>query len=182
MTGKLLGSLVLGLALAGATPAPAQSAKGNPSSDDIIKALKPEGKPLTRGLHILSAQPNGGETASQAPAISLNVTFELGSAELTPAAKDIVKTLAAAMNSDQLSGYRFQVEGHTDSTGTPDANMDLSQRRANAVREDLISEYNVPGDRLVAVGKGQNEPIDPAHPEAAANRRVQIVNLGASSQ
>jgi outer membrane protein OmpA-like peptidoglycan-associated protein len=161
MTGKLLGSLVLGLALAGATPAPAQSAKGNPSSDDIIKALKP---------------------ASQAPAISLNVTFELGSAELTPAAKDIVKTLAAAMNSDQLSGYRFQVEGHTDSTGTPDANMDLSQRRANAVREDLISEYNVPGDRLVAVGKGQNEPIDPAHPEAAANRRVQIVNLGASSQ
>ena len=178
MAAKFLGSLLVAAALC-ASPALAQSG-ASPSSDDIIKALKPSGKPQMRGLHILSAQPGGGgEAAAQAPAISLNVTFALGSAELTPEAKSIVKTLAAAINSDQLATYKFQVEGHTDSTGTPDGNMALSQARANAVREDLISEYNVPGDRLVAVGKGQTEPLDPANPEAAANRRVQIVNLGA---
>ncbi|HLY58093.1 MAG TPA: OmpA family protein [Stellaceae bacterium] len=180
MAAKFFGGLVVAAALF-VSPALAQSPGANPSSDDIIKALKPTGKPQMRGLHILSAQPGGGsEAAAQAPAISLNVQFMLGSAELTPEAKSVVKTLAAAINSDQLTGYKFQVEGHTDSTGTPDGNMVLSQARANAVRDDLISEYNVSGDRLVAVGKGQNEPLDAANPEAAANRRVQIVNLGAS--
>jgi outer membrane protein OmpA-like peptidoglycan-associated protein len=181
MTANLLGSLALAVAIAVAMPALAQNAApGNPSSDDIIKALKPDEGMKTRGLHILSAQPaGGGATATQAPAISLNVTFALGSADLTPDAKEVVRRLATAMNSDQLATYKFQVEGHTDSTGTPDANLDLSQRRANAVRDDLIAEYHVSPDKLVAVGKGQTEPLDAAHPEAAANRRVQIVNLGA---
>jgi outer membrane protein OmpA-like peptidoglycan-associated protein len=178
MMGNLVGRLILGFTLV-ATPALAQSTpSASPSSDDIIKALKPSDKPHFRGLHILSAQPNGGDAAAQAPAISLNITFALGSAELTPEAKSIVKTLATAINSDQLAGFKFQVEGHTDSTGTPDGNMALSQARASTVRDDLISEYHVAADRLVAVGKGQTEPLDPAHPEAAANRRVQIVTLG----
>ena len=180
-------SLALGVTLAGA--ALAQGA-GNPSSDDIIKALTPGGadQPKFRGLHILSAKPGGGggESAgggsAEAPAIALNVPFALNSAELTPEARDTVRKLAVAINSDQLSTYRFQVEGHTDSSGTPDINLDLSQRRANSVRDDLVSEYHVPANRLVAVGKGQSEPLDPAHPEAADNRRVQIVNLGAAGK
>ena len=182
MTAKLLGTLLIGMALAFTAPPAALAGPSNPSSDDIIKALRPSGTPQTRGLHILSAPPSGGgEAAGQAPAISLNVTFALNSADLTPAAKDVVKTLATAINSDQLTGYKFQVEGHTDSTGSPDANLDLSQRRAATVRDELIAEYHVAPDRLVAVGKGQTEPLDAEHPDAAANRRVQIVNLGAST-
>ena len=192
MITRLIGSLVVLVAVAAPLALHAQSAtkpSANPSSDDIIKALTPgsdAGQPRFRGLRILSAKPgtNGASTADagQAPAISLNVQFALNSADLTLDAKDIVHKLATAMNSEQLSSYRFQVEGHTDSTGTADTNLALSQARANTVRDDLISEYHVPADRLVAVGKGQTEPLDPADPSAAANRRVQIVNLGAAAK
>lgn len=196
MIARLIGSLIVAAAVAAPLAAHAQATNkpsANPSSDDIIKALTPgndAGQPRYRGLRILSAKPGGtgssatGGTAeaTQAPAISLNVQFALNSAELTPEAKDVVHKLATAMNSEQLSTYRFQVEGHTDSTGTADGNMVLSQARANTVRDDLISEYHVPADRLVAVGKGQTEPLDAADPAAAPNRRVQIVNLGTAGK
>jgi outer membrane protein OmpA-like peptidoglycan-associated protein len=68
------------------------------------------------------------------------------------------------------------VYGHTDNVGTHDMNMDLSQKRANAVRDYLISR-GIPQDLISAQGKGPDVPIsDNGSIEGrATNRRVEIV-------
>jgi outer membrane protein OmpA-like peptidoglycan-associated protein len=68
------------------------------------------------------------------------------------------------------------VEGHTDSQGSTSYNQDLSQRRADAVRDYLIQK-GYPADRIQARGIGKGRPIaDNASPEGRANnRRVEII-------
>jgi outer membrane protein OmpA-like peptidoglycan-associated protein len=112
------------------------------------------------------------------PAVSLDIKFKINSAELSPDATGTMKQLATAIESEQLAKYHFRLEGHTDSTGTRDYNLALSERRATTVRNYLIKNYGLAPNRLEAVGRGQSQPIDPADPANPANRRVQIVNTG----
>jgi OOP family OmpA-OmpF porin len=67
------------------------------------------------------------------------------------------------------------VEGHTDSTGKPEYNQRLSERRADTVR-DLLIQYGVPASRLSIKGYGMSNPVaDNSTPEGRqANRRVQL--------
>ena len=57
--------------------------------------------------------------------------------------------------------------------------MELSKRRADAVKDYLVKEMGVAADRLETVGKGEADPAVPKNPYAAQNRRVVIVNMGA---
>ena len=158
--------------------AAAQPADAKTSSDQIIQQLTPPAgtPPLRfRGLHLLTSQP---AATAQMPAIGLDIRFKVNSAELTEDAKAQVKQLAEAMQSEQLSKYHFLVEGHTDSTGRPDSNMNLSKRRAEAVKDYLVTAYGVPRNRLEAIGRGQTMPISASDPANPANRRVQVVNIG----
>ena len=156
----------------------AQPADAKTSSDQIIQQLTPPAgtPPLRfRGLHLLTSQP---AATAQMPAIGLDIKFKLNSAELTEDAKAQVKQLAEAMQSEQLSKYHFLVEGHTDSSGRADYNMALSKRRAQAVKDYLVTAYGVPRNRLEAIGRGQTMPINASDPANPANRRVQVVNIG----
>lgn len=157
-----------------------KSLGANPSSDQLIQALSPEpgAKPLKfRGIRLLTAKA-AAEPEARAPAVALDIKFGLNSAELTQEAKDVIKQLGTAMKSDQLTSFHFLLEGHTDSTGRRDHNVELSKRRAEAVRAYLVANYGIPASRLEAIGKGPDAPLDPANPASAVNRRVQIVNLG----
>jgi OOP family OmpA-OmpF porin len=172
-----------GVALADDT----KSLGAQPSRDQLIEMLAPHGGSASteRGLRVKSANPaaaaaEDGNASSDksAPSVALDIKFALDSAVLTDQAKDTISRLGAAMQSDQLGSYRFRVEGHTDASGQPDHNLTLSQRRAAAVRDYLVSEFHVASNRLDIVGRGENDPIDPSNPKSAANRRVKIVNLG----
>lgn len=66
------------------------------------------------------------------------------------------------------------ISGHTDAYGSALYNIDLSLKRAMAVRAYLIKFHGIPGHRLVAKGKGKSEPLNRANPFAPENRRVQI--------
>lgn len=66
------------------------------------------------------------------------------------------------------------IEGHTDAYGVPVYNTDLSLRRALAVRAYLVARHRIPGSMLVAVGRGQADPINPANTYAPENRRVEF--------
>lgn len=148
------------------------------SSDQIIQQLTPPAgtPPLRfRGLHLLTSQP---AATAQMPAVGLDIKFKTNSADLTEDAKVQVKQLAEAMQSEQLSKYHFLVEGHTDNVGRPDYNMNLSKRRAQAVKDYLVTAYGVPRNRLEAIGRGQTMPINASDPANPANRRVQVVNIG----
>jgi outer membrane protein OmpA-like peptidoglycan-associated protein len=109
--------------------------------------------------------------------ITVKVPFKTGKADLPPKATEQLDPLADAL---KLARNReILVEGHTDSQGSAEKNLDLSQKRAEAVREYLI-EQQVPADRVSATGVGENMPPDDnATPEGRANNRVvQIVVKG----
>jgi outer membrane protein OmpA-like peptidoglycan-associated protein len=82
-----------------------------------------------------------------------------------------------ALNSEKLGDFRFAVQGHADPRGDPEANLRLSQLRAEAVRQYLVQNKHIADQRLEAVGKGDRELLNPANPTAPENRRVTIVNL-----
>ncbi|MEY4910391.1 MAG: hypothetical protein RL761_54 [Pseudomonadota bacterium] len=123
------------------------------------------------------------ETASSAaiaaavkPSLSLLIQFDFNSAKVKPESLDALANLATALQSKDLVSAKFAIEGHTDAKGKADYNHRLSQHRADAVREFLISK-GVEGVRLAADGKGAAELANKDDPFAAENRRVKIVNL-----
>lgn len=102
------------------------------------------------------------------------ILFDFDKFELKDVAKTNIQSLAGSLN--QYPGTDVKVIGHTDSRGTEEYNMTLSQKRAAAVKAYAVSQ-GVPSARLITVGKGFAEPIaDNATDEGrAANRRVEIV-------
>jgi outer membrane protein OmpA-like peptidoglycan-associated protein len=145
-----------------------------PSADDLIKALTPQGAPPARAA---APAATNGSTAAEAPSVALDVKFEPNSTVLSAQAKNLVRSLAEAVNSAPLKPYRFRLEGHTDSTGSPDYNVTLSKRRAEAVKAYMVQAFGVPSNRLEAVGYGMQRPLDAANPESGVNRRVQVLML-----
>jgi outer membrane protein OmpA-like peptidoglycan-associated protein len=83
---------------------------------------------------------------------------------------------SVALNLEQYPKSTIQVVGHTDNTGSAAYNMDLSQRRAGAVASILIAD-GVPGNRVQAIGRGEDQPIASNLDAAgrAQNRRVEII-------
>jgi outer membrane protein OmpA-like peptidoglycan-associated protein len=83
---------------------------------------------------------------------------------------------AVARNLMNYPNSTIQVIGHTDSTGSAAYNQDLSQRRAQSVAGVLVAN-GVPGGRVVAIGRGEDQPIASNYTEAgkAQNRRVEII-------
>jgi outer membrane protein OmpA-like peptidoglycan-associated protein len=86
--------------------------------------------------------------------------------------------IADALHHPNLGRYSFLIVGHTSSTGDAKRNLQLSEDRANAIKEALSTTFAVPAERLFAVGAGQEYPIDGTNPTSAVNRRVQLFNLG----
>jgi len=106
--------------------------------------------------------------------LSGSVLFASGKHELLPIAKDRLDEVAKAL-ADQ--GYKkIVVEGHTDSVGAESVNEALSLKRANSVREHLVSK-GIEGAKITAVGLGESRPVAPNDtPEGRANnRRVELV-------
>ncbi|UFN47174.1 OmpA family protein [Roseomonas sp. OT10] len=104
--------------------------------------------------------------------VALYVTFRTGSADLDISAATTLGELRDALQGDP--SLRLVLIGHTDNTGTPQGNVGLSQRRAEAVRAWLVSQ-GIAADRLAAQGRGQAEPVAENTSESgrALNRRVQ---------
>jgi outer membrane protein OmpA-like peptidoglycan-associated protein len=100
--------------------------------------------------------------------------FDTGSATLKSGARNTLSKIA-----DQLRvnvDTRISIEGHTDAVGGEDLNQALSERRANAVRDYLVSR-GVPADRITITGLGESAPIATNDTPAGRqqNRRVELV-------
>jgi outer membrane protein OmpA-like peptidoglycan-associated protein len=113
-----------------------------------------------------------GQTSYTAP---VDVLFDLEAAELRPDAAPALQAIAAAI---QLAGPATQVtvEGHTDDLGEIGYNLDLSQRRAQAVTDWLVANGGIGADRITTIGLGEDVPVATNEtPEGRAlNRRVVI--------
>lgn len=150
-----------------------------PTSDEVVEALKPPPALKVRGI-VIHGNTSGSQSMPQEKpkALSMQISFNSNSAELTPDAKEKLDVVAKALGSVELANYRFKIEGHTDSAGSAAYNRKLSQRRAQSVARYMSQNYGIKPNRLEAVGKGMSQPANPADPKAPENRRVVIVNAG----
>lgn len=111
--------------------------------------------------------------AGQPSALSLPVKFAFDSATILPQARPQLDAIAAGIRM-LPDGQAVTIEGHTDAVGPDAYNQHLSQRRAEAVKEYLISIHGIEAGRLKTVGLGESQPIHEANPYAPENRRVQF--------
>jgi outer membrane protein OmpA-like peptidoglycan-associated protein len=106
-----------------------------------------------------------------------DVLFETGKYALSQDAQLKLAKLSGIIQAHP--GLNLAIEGHTDTTGTPDFNMKLSQQRADTVREFLISQ-GLSADTITAKGMGQDNPVADNSTAAGRklNRRVEIILSG----
>lgn len=121
---------------------------------DLYDRLATEGRVATRGIH-----------------------FDVNSATIRPESRAALDEIGAMLQ--EHPQLRISIEGHTDSDGDDAANLSLSERRAAAVKDYLVTNYGVQADRLESVGLGETVPVaDNATAEGKQeNRRVELVRL-----
>jgi outer membrane protein OmpA-like peptidoglycan-associated protein len=133
------------------------------------------GAPPPMSPSMASAAASAPAPAMQ-PARSYLVFFDWDRATLTDRARQIVKE--AADNSTHVQYTRIEVNGYTDTSGTPQYNQGLSVRRADAVKAELIRD-GVPVGSITTKGFGETHLLVPTGPgvREPQNRRVEIVIL-----
>lgn len=174
---RTLGRRRVCLLAAGCVVVPALRAQDVISSraltpDAVLDALDPAAV-RARSLRIGAT----GRSSAVPPraSASLLITFDTNSYELTTAARRQLDIVASALRNDRLAQYRFTVEGHADPRGAADANLTLSQERADSVKRYLVAAHGIAEDRLLSEGHGDRQLLVPDRPTAPENRRVTFV-------
>ena len=103
------------------------------------------------------------------------ILFDTGKSEVKPESTPTLKQIAAAFK--EHPELKAEIQGHTDNVGKADANLRLSQARAEAVKKVLTSEYGVNAEQLTAKGYGDTRPSgdNKTQEGRANNRRVELV-------
>ena len=176
------------------------------TEDQIVRALAPAKKPITRGLsagpqtqtdpaaaaaegsfvQTIRNRPTRSLSAAEReeiativkdkPKIDLEINFDYNSDRVSAKSLPSVQALGRALANPDLKGSTFIVAGHTDAAGSDAYNQELSERRADAIKRYLVEKSGLSAADLVTVGYGKTQLKDPANPLAEVNRRVQIVN------
>ena len=175
------------------------------TEDQIVRALAPAKKPLTRGLSVgpqanpvispeegrfvqkirgrttrslsVSEREEIATLVKDKPKIDLEINFDYNSADISTKSLPAVQALGRALTNPDLKGSTFVVAGHTDAAGGEGYNQELSERRADSIKRYLVDKYGITGSDLVTVGYGKSKLKDPANPLAEVNRRVQVGNM-----
>ncbi|MFD0964825.1 OmpA family protein [Pseudofulvibacter geojedonensis] len=103
------------------------------------------------------------------------ILFDTGKASIKPQSFGIIRQISQVLQQDEK--LKLVIIGHTDSDGSEDANLTLSKRRAESVKQALINIYNISEDKLTIDGKGESEPIadNKSINGKAQNRRVEFI-------
>jgi len=164
-----------------ATTASATAFAQSPASQSVdVGTRVPDVASVKEGLFPEDAckelEASGFKCMGLKPAIRYSLpasSFKIGSAELPELLKKQLDVFADVLRSKKGSGRQVSVVGHADASGTAEANLQLSVRRAEAVKEYLVQKGAEPG-MLVVVGQGSKDPVNPGNPLGAENRRVEI--------
>ncbi|HZC00992.1 MAG TPA: OmpA family protein [Gammaproteobacteria bacterium] len=109
-----------------------------------------------------------------------DVLFDFDKAEIKPEAERTLDQVGTVIG--QFPEGKVLIEGHTDSKGSPDINLELSKRRAEAVKDWLVKKKGVPESIITSRGSGETKPVAPdTNPDGSdnpqgrqQNRRVEI--------
>lgn len=120
------------------------------------------------------------EAPIEHPQVDIEIYFTPASARITKQAEPELVIIGKALSNDKFAKSKFRIAGHTDGIGGAAYNLDLSKRRAEAVRRYLVDRFKIPAAHIEAVGYGKEQLKVPEDIASARNRRVQIVNLSAA--
>lgn len=169
------------LALAGATLLVTAGCGGKPAVKTPPATSAAGGAATAQGADGAGAAVNagtvgesGGVGASAPAGVARLVYFDFDSAEIRPEFVSVIAAHARAISAN--ASIRVRLEGHTDERGSPEYNIGLGERRAQAVRRALLLQ-GVAEAQLATVSYGEERPAVPGHDEAAyaKNRRVEFV-------
>ncbi len=109
--------------------------------------------------------------------VTHGILFDTDSDRLKPESASVIRLVARAMESNP--NLKLRVEGHTDSSGNAAHNLDLSKRRAEAVKNVLVPQFGVSAERLTTEGIGDAKPLESNDtPKGRAqHRRVEFARL-----
>lgn len=165
------------------------------SSNDILSTLQGvenTGPAITAaGLRQLAVQglhdparanpvnrPPLSERLNSLAQMTIAIQFDFNSSRINPNSFSAIGLMADALYSPYLQGYCFLIIGNADSVGSREYNLNLSDKRADAIRAALINPFGINPGRIDAVGLGEEQLLNRANPKAAENRRVQLINVG----
>jgi OmpA-OmpF porin, OOP family len=185
-----LASPAVGLAMmAAVTPAWSQEA---PTTETIISSLSGLDAPADVDVPALRQQaaerlkkksepalkrpPLSGEL-NTLPHLNVDIQFNPDTPIIRPDSYRTIGRLADALTSPALMSSTFLIVGRTDASGRRDNNLTLSQRRAEAIRDALVTTFKISSKRLIAIGLGEEQLVDADHPKAPVNLQSEIVTL-----
>jgi len=107
--------------------------------------------------------------------VTHGILFDVNSDKIKPESYGVLKDISTVLSEN--SDVKVKIIGHTDSDGKDADNLELSKRRAEAVKAILVSEFKIDGSRMQTDGKGESQPVDKNDtPQGKANnRRVEFI-------
>ncbi|MDP3936896.1 MAG: DUF4892 domain-containing protein [Deltaproteobacteria bacterium] len=132
-------------------------------------------KPMESGMVTIDADAMAKGIAAEGHIAVYGIYFDTDKADIKPESKPTLDEIAKLLTSEPT--LEVMVVGHTDNVGTPEYNLGLSQKRAQAVVNALSSVYGVAPTRLSNSGAGLTSPVASNRTEEgrAKNRRVELV-------
>ncbi|MGN6417888.1 MAG: OmpA family protein, partial [Pseudobacter sp.] len=105
------------------------------------------------------------------------ILFDLNSATIRPESNSVLKEIAIVMNENE--GVKIKIVGHTSSDGDDAANLELSKKRAAAIKDALVKDHKIDESRIQTEGKGETQPVgdNKTKEGQAQNRRVEFIKL-----
>lgn len=160
------------------------TAQGQKTNLEVVERVLAEGLPLFPPVpHVGPVpEPSAGTSCGSVVRLDANVLFDFNTDSITADAATLLDRVGALLLA--LGSPEVRIDGHTDSIGTEDYNVDLSARRAAAVRNALAAR-NVPEATMAVLGVGETQPLVPNETPTGAddpaarqlNRRVEIFLL-----
>lgn len=139
---------------------------------------KPEDRYLFSNIKLAIGAPDTrNKLISEGKFVTHGILFDVNSDKIKPESYGALKDIANVLNEN--TDVKVKIVGHTDADGDDKANMELSLKRANAVKAILEKEFGIDASRMSAEGKGESEPVDKNdNPVGKANnRRVEFIKL-----
>jgi outer membrane protein OmpA-like peptidoglycan-associated protein len=185
----------IGIALAMVLAAPAGRAQSAPTRDDIVGKLDHFEAASDIDLAALKQQvqerakarikndpgpvnrPLIAPDLASLPAFNTPIQFDEDTPIIQPASYQTVGRIADALVHASLLPYTFLIVGHIESNGKREANVILSQRRADALRDVLVNTFKISAKRIQSIGLGEEQFLDRTHPTAGVNGQIQILTL-----
>lgn len=129
-------------------------------------------------IKITSAAPDiRNKLLAEGKLVTYGIYFDVNKDIVKPESYGTLKEISKILN--EVPDVKVKIVGHTDADGQDATNLDLSKRRAASVKNELVKNFGVNGDRLLTDGFGESQPIAPNDTPAnkALNRRVEFIKM-----